>query len=359
VDPIGYTHSAQGITRVAAHARKLEGARLRAVAARLGLKPSAAFLGAISPHDDYQYAQQVYLHVYPYLRARHVILVGVAHKARRFPETWGKLVFDGYDAWHGPHGQVPISPLRRALLSRLAKPDRLVHDRLQALEHSVEGLVPWLQHFNRSVQIVSILVPYMTWARLDGLAARTGAALARIMKARGWQLGRDVAILISSDSVHYGDQGWGGKTFADFGVDRAGYNKAVARDLDLVSKHLTGPIALSRLSGLFHRLVRKNVHAYRITWCGRFSVPFGVALLARTAAALGRPVPQGVLLRYGTTLDPGRSDPGVPGLGVTAPASLRHWVGFAAVGYRYSPFRPSRMSGARKTTPTPPLPSRR
>jgi len=117
-------------------------------------------------------------------------------------------------------------------------------------------------------------------------------------------------------------------------VDRSGYEQAGARDHALIERHLLGPISLRRLEGLYHALVKEDFHEYRITWCGRFSIPFGLALLRQTAERLGQPRPGGVLLRYGTTLDPGRSDPGVEGLGVTAPAHLRHWVGFAAVGYR-------------------------
>jgi AmmeMemoRadiSam system protein B len=328
VDPVGYTHSADGIARVVRHASGLEWP------GRAAPPPAAGpLVGAIAPHDDYAYAERVAVHAYPGLTARDVILIGVAHKARQFPEVEGQLVFDSYAAWRGPYGPIAPSPLREALRARLGA-DAIVHDRLQAVEHSVEGLVPLLQHFRRDVRIVSILVPYMSFERLSALADRTGAALAAELRARGLALGPDVAILVSADLVHYGDEGWGPKPHAPFGVDRGAYKRAVARDRALIRDHLEGPIDRARLGGLFRALVEEDPHEYRITWCGRFSIPFGVALMGATAAALGRPAPAGTLRRYGTTLDPGRSDPGVPGLGVTAPASLRHWVGFAAIAYR-------------------------
>jgi len=331
VDRVGYTHSAAGIEKVVAHARGLEAEKLKRT-------PRATFLGGISPHDDYRYAQRVYVHLFPRIKARDVVLIGVAHKARRFPETEGKLVFDAFDAWRGPHGPVSISPLRKELLSGLRKRAGgdavIVHDELQAIEHSVEAMVPFLQHERRDVRIVSILVPYISFARLARLARATASVLAHTMKARKLALGRDVAILVSADLVHYGDQGWDGKAYADFGVDKKGYAQGVRRDRELLERHLLGPVSLGRLEGLYHALVQKDFHEYRITWCGRFSIPFGVALLGQTAAQLGQPRPRGVLLRYGTTLDPGQSDPGVEGLRVTAPAHLRHWVGFASVGYR-------------------------
>lgn len=336
VDNVGYTHTAEGISKVIEFAMEAEKHRFAENNQLKGVGPDDVFAAAISPHDDYQYAQQVYAHVYPHIRAKHVIAVGVAHKARDFPEVEGKLVFDGFDAWHGPYGEVAISPLRAALLEALEPGgDALVHDELQSIEHSVEGMIPWLQHFDRQAQVVSVLVPYMSWGRLAELADRTAAALGAAMDERGLILGRDVAILISSDSVHYGDEGWGGKNFGELGVDQAGYDLAVERDLNLTRDHLVDELTRPKLEGLYRALVQDDdFHEYRITWCGRFSIPFGLALLEALPPGNGKPHHDGVLLRYGTTLDPGRHDPGVEGLGVTAPASLRHWVGFVAVGYR-------------------------
>lgn len=341
VDPVGYTHTAEGIARVVDNATRLEvgpsepGSRATVSAPELEQAVQGPpLLAAISPHDDYQYAQQVYVHVYPRIQAKDVILIGVAHKARDYPEVEGKLVFDSFDAWHGPYGDVPISPLRAELLAHLAPDDVVVHDQLQSVEHSVEALVPWLQHYDREVRIVSILVPYMSWPQLRELADHTSGALAEILTARKLELGRDVAVLISSDAVHYGDQDWGDKGYADFGVDQQGYQRAVDRDRSLIADYLVGEVSPAHLESFYHQLVEDDFHQYRITWCGRFSIPFGLALLRATTDRLGLPAPVGELLRYGTTLDPGRSDPGVAGLGVTAPANLHHWVGHAAIGYR-------------------------
>jgi AmmeMemoRadiSam system protein B len=333
-DPVGYTHTAEGIEAVIADARARE-AELAAAGGTAGAVDDATpFAGVIAPHDDYLYAAQVYVHILGHVRARHVVLFGVAHHARDFPETEGKLVFDSFDAWHGPYGDVPISPLRRELFEALPDGDKLVSDEVQAGEHSLEALVPFLQHEVRDVALVPILVPYMSWERLVALAGKTADALAESLRGHGWSLGTDVAIVISSDAVHYGDRDWGGRNHDEFGVNGAAYDQAVARDLALIDQDLVGEIGQPRLEALYRALVQDDFHEYRITWCGRFSIPFGLTVLARTASALGRPVPQGVLLRYGTTLDPGRSDPGVPSLGVTAPANLHHWVGFAALGYR-------------------------
>jgi AmmeMemoRadiSam system protein B len=333
VDLVGYTHTAEGITKVIEQATELEKHRFAENRQLLGVADHHVFAGAISPHDDYRYAAQVYVHVYPHIKARHVVTVGVAHKARDFPHVEGKLVFDSFDAWHGPYGNVGISPLREDLLKGLSEDDRVVCDDLQTVEHSVEGMIPFLQHYNREAEIVSVLVPYMSWERLRELAEKTALVLGKAMDERGLVLGEDVAILISSDSVHYGDQGWGGKTFATFGVGQEGYDRGVERDRRLIDDHLAGPIALDRLEKLYRSLVKEDFHEYEISWCGRFSVPFGVALLHLLPHPEGRQPVRGIPLRYGTTLDPGPFDPGVDGLGFTAGANLRHWVGFAAIGY--------------------------
>lgn len=332
-DLVGFTHTAEGIERVVAQALEAERERLAENERALGLAPDTVFTAGISPHDDYRYASRVFVHLYPQLRARHVVAIGVAHKAALFPEVEGKLVFDSFDAWHGPYGAVPISPLRADLLEGLSAEDALVHEELQRIEHSVEALVPFLQHFDRDALLVPVLVPYMSFERLSELAARMAAVLAAAMEARGLELGEDVAILISSDAVHYGDDGWGGVRFDDFGVDQAGYERGVARDRRFIADYLTGAPSLEKLSELFHHLVEEDVHEYRVSWCGRFSIPFGVALLSAIEEDLALPASRGRLLRYGTTLDPGASDPGVEGLGFTAPANLRHWVGFASIGY--------------------------
>ena len=63
VDKVGYTHSAAGIEKVVAHAKRLEAGQLASRKKELGLTPRTVFSGGISPHDDYQYAQRVYVHL--------------------------------------------------------------------------------------------------------------------------------------------------------------------------------------------------------------------------------------------------------------------------------------------------------
>ena len=59
----------------------------------------------------------------------------------------------------------------------------------------------------------------------DGTAL--GRALAEAMTRHGWRLGRDVAIAISADAVHYGDD-FAHVPFGAGGIET--YRQAVARD---------------------------------------------------------------------------------------------------------------------------------
>ena len=51
------------------------------------------------------------------------------------------------------------------------------------------------------------------------IAKPLAEALKKAAGKRSWQWGKDYAIAISSDAVHYGDEDWGGKNFARYGTD--------------------------------------------------------------------------------------------------------------------------------------------
>jgi len=332
VDRVGYPWDRDLMERLVHRVDLLEGGALEG-------RSDRCWLAGISPHDDYLYAARVYAHLYPGIKAKRVVIFGVAHKARLF-HVENALVFDTYPAWLGPFGNIPVADdLRRNIEERLDPGMVLVSDEVHDSEHSVEGLLPFLQYYDRGVEIVPILISYMGWERMDELAAALGKALAAIVEERGWKPGVDISFLFSSDCVHYGDQSWGGKNFADFGVDRAGYEKAVARDLRIIHETLEGPLERKKIRDFFSRLVKpEDYHEYAVTWCGRYSVPFGLDCLLHFCGRLKMKPPRGVLLRYGTTLEEGVLDLHPKGsLGVTAPVSLRHWVGFCSIGFALSP----------------------
>lgn len=294
----------------------------------LGPKPKPGVLGAICPHDDYVYAGRMYRQVIPLVTARTVILVGVFHKYRRFAAK-DALVFDSYRAWRAPDGEIPVSGLRQELLAQLPVADVLQDAAMQDSEHSVEAIAYWLKHQNPSVEIVPILVPAASFPRVQTLADHLGKALAASMKKHGWILGQDVAIVISSDGIHYGAD-FGYTPYSEGGVEA--YVKATARDRELLRGPLAGALSPGKAEAFFSTVVDPgDPDHYRMPWCGRFSIPFGLLLLGETARNLGLQPPVGMPIAFGTSI----SSPELPvkslGMGATAPANLFHFVSYPGV----------------------------
>lgn len=341
MDTTGFVVDAEQAEDVISTAVALEADAITTRDTTLGLSPDSGFLGGVCPHDDHLYASRAYVHLTERISAPRVILIGVFHAARLW-DLENVLVFDSFKAWHGPWGPVTVDPLRGFLLSMLPNDSSVISNSMHSREHSLEAIVPFLQYRNHDVTIVPILVPYSSWDVLSNRAEQLSDALSTVMRFNGWELGRDVAIVISSDAVHYGPD----FDHAPFGTSASGYQQAVDRDIGLVRQHLEGAAEPARLEALLYTLIdRKDVRSYKIPWCGRFSIPFGVELLRLTAAKTGMPVPQGHFLRYATSL----SEPLLPvadetiegGIGTTAPSNLPHWVGYATVGFTAGDRRPS------------------
>lgn len=339
MDVVGFATTAEQMDEVVAQCDHLAAPRRGELYKTHGMSEETGFIAGVCPHDDYYYAGRLYSLLVPHIKAKTVILFGVFHKARVFGSK-DQLVFDSYKTWRGPYGPVSVSPLREELIARLPEADYIVDNDMHMVEHSVEAIVPWLQAYNRDVEIVSILVPYMNWETIDRLAGEFSEALIEIAGEKDLRLGEDVAFVCSADAIHYGDSGWGGVSYADFGTDVAGYEKAVARDRDLAQNKLCGPFEGSgdraKLKDFMHTCVnREDVTEYSVTWCGRFSVPFGLNVASRIKEKLDPGPLAGTLLDYGTSVSEASIDIGrVEGLGTTAPNNLHHFVGYAAIGYK-------------------------
>lgn len=333
MDTVGFAVSAAQAEDVVSTAIGLEHDLILADDARYGTSPDHGFVGGVCPHDDHLYAARAYVPLTERITAPRVVMIGVFHAARLW-NLDNVLVFDDFENWHGPWGPVPVDPLRGELRRRLPEGSFISDNAMHCKEHSLEAIVPFLQHRNRDVTIVPILIPYATWDQLSVLATDLSSALADVMKEHDWKLGRDVAIVVSSDAVHYGPD----FDHAPFGTDAGAYQKATARELDLVHRYLEGPLQSERLESLLGTLVDPaHPRTYRVPWCGRFSIPFGLEVLRQVAEATGMTVPQGHLLRSATSLSepelPVSADTKKAGLGTTAPSNLHHWVGYLSVGF--------------------------
>ena len=286
--------------------------------------PGAKVRAVIAPHDDYMYAGRVYRRILPMLTARTVILIGVLHQWRRF-DLRDRLVFDSYTRWSSAAGVAPVSDAREQLLSRLPGAHVVQSSMVHDSEHSIEALLPWIHHVHPELEIVPVLVATSGFARLEAMAAAFAFALGEILDQRGWELGRDVGIAISADAIHYG---------ADFRQTRFGargpwaYNAACVHDLGLLVGPLAGEVTRAKIRAAYETWVDPARPAnYRWTWCGRFSIPFGLLLLEQLGGAHGWPI------TYATSVSAPRLALERLGFGVTAPANDRHFVGYPAVAY--------------------------
>ena len=286
----------------------------------------------ISPHDDYAYASYLYPAVLQNIKARTIFLIGVAHKARLL-HLENQIIFDTYDYWKGPYGKIKTSVLREEILKTLPKSIYQINDSMQQIEHSVEALLPFLQYYNRDVEIVPILVPYMSYDRMKEIAEHLALDIGRVTREKDWKWGRDFAIAISTDAVHYGDEDWDGSNFAYYGTDSAAYRKTLAHEQKIIST-LTGQPTPEKIKVFTEFTVEKNdFKAYKWTWCGRYSVPFGLLTTYFLNLKQNNPAFTGHFVGYANSID----HPLLPvedlGMGVTAPANMHHWVGYAGVVY--------------------------
>ncbi|HEX9103163.1 MAG TPA: AmmeMemoRadiSam system protein B [Polyangia bacterium] len=317
LDSVGYASKPDAMARVWALAAEPP------APPSLGPLPAPGVLGLVGPHDDYVYAARVDRQIYPLVTAKTVVIVGVFHRYRRFG-AHDQMVFDSYRAWRSPDGELAVSSLRDELVAALPKDEAVKDGVAHDSEHSVEAIAYFLKHARPDVEIVPVLIPAASFARLTTMATHLGAALAATMKRHKLQLGRDVAIVLSTDGTHYGSD-FQYTPFGAGGVDA--FAKAMTQDRALIADALAGPLAVAKAQRFFAAVVNPDKpDEYRMPWCGRFSVPFGLMLLGETARRLGLPAPRGVPLALGVSVDTPELKVRDVGVGPTAPANLYHFV---------------------------------
>ncbi|NOY36213.1 MAG: AmmeMemoRadiSam system protein B [Chlorobi bacterium] len=288
----------------------------------------------ISPHDDYTYAGWLYPAVLSHVKAPVVLMFGVAHKARLL-NLQDKIVTGTYPAWKGIYGNIRVSPLRNEIFNRLDSSLYVVNDSMITIEHSLEALLPFLQYYNRRIEIIPVLVPYMDYYRMDEISRKFADALRAVMESHHLTWGKDLAIVISTDAVHYGDEDWGGKNYAVYGTDSAGTADARKHEFEIIKNCLTGPVLQTKAKLFTQYTVRDDDYKiYKWTWCGRYSVPFGLLTGFHLQQALEAPPLGGILIGYASSIDHTPIPVDDIRMGITAPANNHHWVGYTAVGYK-------------------------
>lgn len=289
---------------------------------------------AISPHDDYAYVGNLYPQILNGIKTKTVILFGVAHKAGNY-ELEDRIIFDSFDAWSAPYGEVKISKLREELKSNLPADYSIVHDEMQSVEHSLEALIPFLQYQNKKLEIVPILVPYMSFDKMQEIARVFADVLSNVMKKNDMVWGKDLAIVISTDAVHYGDKDWGGKNYAPYGTHEDGLLEVKNREMEIINTCLLGEVTPAKVQKFVGYTVQESDYKeYKWTWCGRYAVPFGLLTSYYLNKSIGNKVLKGDLLGYATSIDHQILQVDDLNMGTTAPANNHHFVGYAAVGYK-------------------------
>ncbi|TNJ38811.1 AmmeMemoRadiSam system protein B [Chlorobaculum thiosulfatiphilum] len=329
-DTVGFAHRAWQMDSVMARIRSLD----RDDLVRARQPAGTAWRAAICPHDDYTYASWLYPAVLRNIKAKTVIIFGVAHKAWRY-NLENRLVFDSFSLWRSPYGAVKVSPLRDEMIKRLPADMAVVHDPMQSEEYSVEAMIPFLQYQNRDVEIISILVPFMDFERMQTVSRHLAKALFAVMKKNDLRWGSDVAILISSDAVHYGDEAWGGHNFAYFGTDSRANALAEAYDREIISTCFESKLTGNKIAKFYaYTTDSDDFKESRWSWCGRYAIPLGL-LTALDLQWLEKSAPlTGVPIAYATSISQPHLKVDDLGMGETAIATERHWVGYPAVGFR-------------------------
>lgn len=287
-------------------------------------------IAGISPHDDYLYAGKVYYPLFSLIHTKEVVIFGVTHGTVRkeIGDPKGILIFDEFDRWKGPYSDVEISPLRNIIKQKLDEKYFIVSNKAQSLEHSIEGLVPFLQYYNRKIKITPIMVTANSFDRMDSMSTRLAEIISDYMKENNLELGKDIFFLLSNDANHYGED----FDNAPYGMDEEAHRIATEKDKEIAHETFDGIITNEKLFGLTEKIwPEAGVNKKCPLWCGRYPVVFGLLTLDKIANADSRKI-GGEVFKYSDTWTGGVLSVKGTEMGITAPYSLHHWVGFFSAG---------------------------
>jgi len=292
---------------------------------------SENLIAGISPHDDYLYAGKVYYPLYKLIHTKEVIIFGVTHGTVRkeIGDPKGVLIFDEFNKWKGPYSDVEISPLRNIIKLKLEGKYFIVSNTAQSLEHSIEGLIPFLQYYNRDVKITPIMVTAASFERMDSISTQLADIISGYMKENKLEPGKDIFFLFSNDANHYGED----FNNTPYGMDEAAHRIATENDKEIAKESFNGLVDKKKLVGLSEELwPEAGVNNSCPLWCGRYPVVFGLLTLNKIINESDRKI-TGEVFKYSDTWTGGVLPVKGTEMGITAPYSLHHWVGFFSAGF--------------------------
>jgi MEMO1 family protein len=302
---------------------------------RLGIadkKNDLKWKAAISPHDDYKYAGRLYYESLKGINANTIILVGVAHRARNF-NLQDKIIFGSYTHWESPYGDLKVSDLNKEIMDNLEAETYMVHDSMQNLEHSLEAIIPFLHRKSPDLEIIPILVPYINYETIDAFSTKLSEAVKSVIELHNLSYGEDIAVVISNDAVHYGNEEWSGD-LAPFGVDDDGTEKARQMDIEIINTCLTDEITNDKIKQFTEYTVQQDDYKeYKWVWCGRYSVPFGLDFANKLNLLINNEPLTGTFMHYQSSIDHELIEVKDLAMGTTAIATQKHWVAYASLKY--------------------------
>lgn len=290
--------------------------------------PAQGLVAGISPHDDYLYAGKVYYPLFKKINAREFVIIGLTHgtvrKAINDPKNI--IIMDNYDIWKGPYRNIKVSPLRDEIRKKL-NPDYFVtNNEAQSLEHSIEALIPFIQHFNREIKITPIMVTTMDAGRMEEISSELSKIITEYVERNGLRLGSDIFFLISSDANHYG------KDFNNtpYGEDEAAHKTATENDRRIAQTCFESEINGERIKKLTNELWDNKSAP---VWCGRCSIPFGLLTVSKTVKNISGKNIEGKVFKYSDTVTEGVLPVKNTKMGLTAEANFKHWCGWLSAGF--------------------------
>ncbi len=292
---------------------------------------SQNLIAGISPHDDYLYAGKIYYPLFKLIHANEVVIFGVTHGTVRkeINDTNNVLILDEFDKWKGPYKDVEISPLREIIKTKLKPEYFWVSNKAQTLEHSIEALIPFLQHYNKDIKITPIMVTKISFDRMDSLSNDLSDIISEYIKSKNYVLGKDIFFLMSNDANHYGED----FDNEPYGLDEQAHKTATENDKRIANENLDGTITKEKIKNLSDQLwPEAGINKSCPLWCGRYPVVFGLMTINKIVNKVSGKKITGKVFKYGDTFTGGVIPVKGTMMGTTAPFSLKHWVGFLSVG---------------------------
>jgi MEMO1 family protein len=292
---------------------------------------SGNLVAAISVHDDYLYAGNVYYPLYKNIKTREVVIFGVTHgSVRKEMGTLSNvLILDEFDKWRGPYKDVEISPLRELIKSKLPKDNFIVSNKAHGIEHSIEALIPFLQYYNRDIKITPIMVTQMPFERMEEISKRLSDIIIDYMRTNKLEPGQDIFFLFSNDANHYGED----FNNMPYGMDAAAHKTATMNDQRIIKENLNGKIDKVGIKKLTAEIWPDSTNKKSIPlWCGRYPVTMGLLTTSNVLKGLNKGLLSGKLYKYSDTFTEKILPVMNTSMGITAVFSYRHWCGWFTEG---------------------------